>query len=105
MLTQEGQKEAIIANIWYGVQQVTNAPRIKEIVFNAFRALFSVLSFSFFFFLKRIRFPILLIKSWRSAGLVAESWTKDKERRFRERYGKKGWLEIPLGQEPLAIKH
>ena len=75
MLTHEGQKEAMMARMWYGVQQVTNAPRIKDMVFNAFLARFSVFNFSFFFFLNRILLPILLMRSCLSVGDVAESWT------------------------------
>lgn len=62
------QKPSTRASTWYGVQQATNAPRINEIVRNAFLARFSDLDFCrfkcFFFLLTAFSFlPILLTKS------------------------------------------
>ena len=54
---QAGQKLAMMAITWYGVQHAANAPRMIEIVLSAFLARFSDLSLSFFL-RNRIRLPI-----------------------------------------------
>jgi hypothetical protein len=58
-----GQKPAMMARMWYGVQQATKAPKMMLIVFKAFLARFSDFCFPFFFRRNLSRLPMIFLKA------------------------------------------